>query len=1565
MSLDGLQYNWSGYVNGPSNYYFGAEIYSHLSGDIYRVNETRWTGYPAQEYKNARDVNSSNRFFNESSAWYGGSGHDFVWISSSTTLNDIVPIAMFLDGDHNFNVTSSQIINHNSILYDCWRLTDSSGGFGYYEKTSGLLINATFRFMGSNIFHIELINTNHAFPTNDNAPILSQGKVDTYNTNCTHEFEFTVTYSDADNDFPVNINVIVNNTACSMEKAIISENNYTLGVAYRYRTYLLPGNYHFYFNATDGLFSARFPSISNITNLTVTSVNTHSPTLQSGTHITDEGFNDTKVMFSVLYKDLDNNPPQTIRVIVDGSDNYTLQPANLTRNNYMNLVEYTASILLDGGYHDYYFTCDDGSYSARLPSTGRFTRFKVYDRTLDGSTIAWLRAHGEGSNATYTQFLTLARNLGASYSETINALNYSILSDVEILVINEGGTALSMAELDALRTWIYNGGGLIVLGDNQDAGQMSIAQYFHLGLSLSGGSTTVSSNLNFSQALSNKVASINFQSNPQNTISMIASDHDWRWFANTSDGRTVIALRRIGEGKIAWISDEIFANTYLNMADNAQLANNTLVWVNLLKNNMNPPVLGGSALSPSSGNSTTWYTFNVTYSDLDGNGPVYLCLTINGSIYAMQKVNSSAFNYNSGVVYQKRLLLQPGNYSYSFEGHDGKFSTRLPSSGNYSGPTVSLVNSFSPILVNGTVDHASGYNTTAFGFEVSYTDLDNNLPSYVRLVLNGTIYQMTAKNVSDFNAMDSLEYMFTTHLLPGQYQYHFEASDGSNTARLPSSGEMTGLTVIKAPLGGKCIGWVRSHGEITNSTYWNFLRGFADLGGNTSTILVPLTSVLLDQYDVLIVGEGGTAWPIAEMDAVRAWVLEKGILIVLGDNGDASQVSISSEFDVYYRTGSFTSGNTTLLHPYHPIVSNITRMYIPNPLRAIDIPASTRTIVPLFNTTNNGVIGASIELGAGRIFWVTDEVLTDVYINDADNDRFASNIYQLAAIDRRNDGTPVLTNLSFTPLTGTQADVFVVEIDYQDVNDAAPEWIVINLNGTPYTLYRKDQVGWNYSLGVRYKASFTLTPGNYYYSLNASNGFNSTRYPSSGLLGPIVVLYDNQHAPVLTGIAFNTRVVSANSSIIVNLTYSDEDNNAPLNFTLKASGSSFNFVRVGTSANYISGVPFTCNVTLGTGLHAWNISVNDGLFSISSTSNSTTMFKVISSTLLANKYIGWIVTHGEFNLYQYGRWLGFAEDLGATVEIISNPIDQVNLSRYIAIIIQEQGSSWTQSEISKILSWAEGGGTLLIMGDENYPSTTQISRSLNVYYSFSILPEEYTRMISGTHHVSRLSSKIYLPGPYASINLANSSTSLLSIIQNSAGKTIVAALNYSKGKIMWISDEILIDYAISEADNENFGRLIWEWITTTVTPIGNPPGTLEIIIVVIAIGGVIGIISALSYRSKHKIAKKVTKRNIRASITQPSKAPEERIQVKASNVQVPATPMAVAKFFCPSCKIYQDVPDPDMEAWYKCPSCGTALQFIKTCPHCNQPIALTKEQYNYYRNQPIECWSCKKEVKPI
>ncbi|MFX0102266.1 MAG: hypothetical protein ACFFCS_22055, partial [Candidatus Hodarchaeota archaeon] len=1324
LDLNGLDYNWTGYVNSITQRYSGEEHYQFDTGTNYTVNETIYYGpivSPSESHV-MKDVNQANREFTENATWWGGQGHEWLWIFTNVSLNDSMFIAVFMEGDHNFTVVDSEVIDLHGSLYDCWVLTDSAGSIANYEKESGLLINGTFYFMGSNFIYMEMSYTNYNFSSNDNAPSLSSGQVDDYSNDTTHEFEFSVMYTDADNNFPSEINVVLNNSAYSLTKENISENNYTLGIKYVYKTYLLPGNYEFFFNASDGLYFARFPVASNITNLTVTDVNSNPPELAAGFHLPLESFNDSVVNFSVLYRDTDNNYPRSINVTLDDVLNYSMSPVNLSRNNYMEYVEYFASVPLDGGIHSYHFTCFDGVYFTHLPTSIDYPSFRVYNRTLENSTIGWLASHGEDSNSTHTQFLMMASNLGASSNSVYDPINSTNLVDYEILVANEGGTTYNQSELSTLETWIYNGGGLLVLGDNQDGGQVSLANHFDLGLSTLNGDNTDSNNLNFNHLLSDKVNVINFESNPENTINLGSSGPGWQWILNTSDGRIACVVKHVGEGKIVWISDEIFSNTHVDQDDNYQFANNTLTWLNLKKKYDLAPVLNESSLSPSTGNSTTVYTFNVTYSDGDGNGPIYVTIYINETAYTMVKVDPSDFNYLSGVQYQYSTLLQPGDYVHRFETSDGVNTTFLPVAANFSGPNISLVNMVPPSLTNGTLSPSSGYNFTLFQFDVNYTDIDNNFPQYVNVVINGSAFPMVQLDTLDQNAMDGLDFRYTTLLAPGNYSYYFETSDGSFTNRLPAASNYTGPQVEIPPLGGKVVGWIQSHGENSNSSYEDFLNGFTNLGANVTTITTTINITLLAQYDALILGEGGSTWTPDELDDLYLWVLQGGLIVILGDNADSSQVNVSARFDVFYDFGLKSSGYTTNIHAYHHAMESIPEIYLSLPISSIDLTNTTKRIVALCNSTANETIIATLELGAGRLFWLTDEIITDLYINYANNSQIASNLYDLVALNRTNNQSPILGNATRFPINGTQADQFTFEIDYLDVNNAAPESIVVLLNGTPYDLFRKDQVIWNYSTGVRYQGKLYLSPGSYNYSFNASNGLYSAVFPTNGSsLGPIEVTQENFNAPALDGLYIQSNVLASNQTVLINITYTDLDNDSPVVFQLAIKNYTYNFTKVDAGTNFTLGLVFSCIFTIESGWHDWQITVNDGNFTTSLSSNQTTRIKTISNDLLDTVIIGYVVTHGEFNWFQYTAWLDFAKDLGGSIEQIIVPLDTMDLSRYTAIIVTDQGSTWTGNELSSLSSWLNNGGTLLIVGDDSSSSITQTSNIFDVIHVFSSL----------------------------------------------------------------------------------------------------------------------------------------------------------------------------------------------------------------------------------------------------
>lgn len=99
-----------------------------------------------------------------------------------------------------------------------------------------------------------------------------------------------------------------------------------------------------------------------------------------------------------------------------------------------------------------------------------------------------------------------------------------------------------------------------------------------------------------------------------------------------------------------------------------------------------PPSLSSGGVSPSSGTTSATFTYEVTYSDADGDTPSYVKVYVDGSPYPMSKVSGA---YISGATYRYTSSLSTGSHSYYFETSDGIDIDRLPSSGSDSGPDVS------------------------------------------------------------------------------------------------------------------------------------------------------------------------------------------------------------------------------------------------------------------------------------------------------------------------------------------------------------------------------------------------------------------------------------------------------------------------------------------------------------------------------------------------------------------------------------------------------------------------------------------------------------------------------------------------------------------------------------------------------------------------------------------------------------------------------------------------------------------------------------------------------------
>ncbi len=99
-----------------------------------------------------------------------------------------------------------------------------------------------------------------------------------------------------------------------------------------------------------------------------------------------------------------------------------------------------------------------------------------------------------------------------------------------------------------------------------------------------------------------------------------------------------------------------------------------------------PLLLSQSSVSPTSGTSTTVYTFQTTYTEVNGEAPAQALLYVDKTSYPMQLVSGS---YSTGAVFQAQTKLPSGKHAFFFVFGDSLTSWADPFNPQvYAGPNV-------------------------------------------------------------------------------------------------------------------------------------------------------------------------------------------------------------------------------------------------------------------------------------------------------------------------------------------------------------------------------------------------------------------------------------------------------------------------------------------------------------------------------------------------------------------------------------------------------------------------------------------------------------------------------------------------------------------------------------------------------------------------------------------------------------------------------------------------------------------------------------------------------------
>ncbi|PTD93526.1 hypothetical protein C9439_07280, partial [archaeon SCG-AAA382B04] len=180
------------------------------------------------------------------------------------------------------------------------------------------------------------------------------------------------------------------------------------------------------------------------------------------------------------------------------------------------------------------------------------------------------------------------------------------------------------------------------------------------------------------------------------------------------------------------------------------------------------PTLSNLSVSPKSGKAGTTFTFEVTYTDKDGDSPDFVKLHVGSETILMEQGGGTMIE---GVIYRCDWTASPssrGQVSYNVTASDGIEKVETS-------PSNLTIQNHSPILENPSVSPTSGEEGSAFTFEVTYRDNDGD-QGEIEVKVGETTYQM---NEVDGDYSTGMVYRTDVTLdKSGTYSYSFSASDG-------------------------------------------------------------------------------------------------------------------------------------------------------------------------------------------------------------------------------------------------------------------------------------------------------------------------------------------------------------------------------------------------------------------------------------------------------------------------------------------------------------------------------------------------------------------------------------------------------------------------------------------------------------------------------------------------------------------------------------------------------------------------------------------------------------------
>ncbi|MBM3499277.1 MAG: hypothetical protein FJX74_11475, partial [Armatimonadetes bacterium] len=647
----------------------------------------------------------------------------------------------------------------------------------------------------------------------------------------TTNFSWEATYTDAENQAPVVLQVVLDNVPNAMLPVNPGDTDYTDGAQFRFQTQLPVGNHVYYIECNDGKNALRFPFTAPDT-YPHPIVTNPAPTLTMAPGEADwwspkqtippyDGTPRTPFTWRVIYTDEESEPPNPLELWLDGTA-VPLTPVNPSDTDYTDGAEFTYTTLLPVGLHSYYLVTGDGTNNVRIPTAAPNTLNgpDVYDPpcTLadrNGGTTAWLAPL---AGTPQTQFTWLA-----VYTDQEGVAPTSL--EVWIDSVAYPMTQTNPADLDytdgatfRYRTTLPKGNHVYFI--QADDGN-NIVRYpaapntyprpvvtddpctlvDHTGVPPDDGPPIVGQDWVVPQdgsPLTTFVWEATY-TDPENQPPASLLVH--------LDG-TPYPMTQVNPADQDYTNGAIFQyQTQLPVGNHAYYiscsdGSNPLRFPTTAPATYLHPVVTDPPctledkngrtigwLTPKTGDTSTTFVWQAIYTDPEGVAPTALELWLDGVAIPMPQFDPTDQDYTDGALFRYTTKLPVGNHSYHMFADDGNNQLRFPTTGEYLFPIVTDPPLILTDTAGGTdawLTPAQGVPRTRFTWEAIYTDPQNDPPTAIQVWLDGVANDMQPVNPADTDYTNGALFRFRTiGLTVGTHSYYMFASDGSASLRYP------------------------------------------------------------------------------------------------------------------------------------------------------------------------------------------------------------------------------------------------------------------------------------------------------------------------------------------------------------------------------------------------------------------------------------------------------------------------------------------------------------------------------------------------------------------------------------------------------------------------------------------------------------------------------------------------------------------------------------------------------------------------------------------------------------